>query len=127
MVSWFPPCGWMLSHCCARRLGTNTLHFNTVKTVNPGLSIPELCCKVPPNRQPESNKTGMFKLLRFYSVTSFIIIFVAAAVLTLFYRHVTVRWIDHLSKTNNLAVAQTALSSVGPELAAYLATVTNSG
>lgn len=69
----------------------------------------------------------MFKLLRFYSVTSFVIIFIAATLLTLFYRQVTIRWIDHLAKTNNLAVAQTALSSVGPELAAYLATVTDIG
>jgi signal transduction histidine kinase len=105
----------------------NNLRFNTVKTVNPGLSIPELCCKVPHNRQPESSEIGMFKLLRFYSVTSFVIIFAAAALLTLFYRHVTIRWIDHLAKTNNLAVAQTALSSVGPELGAYLAAVTGAG
>jgi len=69
----------------------------------------------------------MFKLLRFYSITSFIIIFVAAALLTVFYRHVTIRWIDHLAKTNNLAVAQTALSSVGPELTAFLNTATGTG
>lgn len=69
----------------------------------------------------------MFKLLRFYSVTSFIIIFVAAALLTLFYREMTIRWIDHLAKTNNFAVAETALSSVGPELTAYLGTVADTG
>ena len=69
----------------------------------------------------------MFKLLRFYSTTSFVIIFVAAALLALFYRQVTVRWIDHLAKANNLAVAQTALSSVGPELAAYLDSMTDTG
>lgn len=69
----------------------------------------------------------MFKLLRFYSVTSFVIIFVTAALLTLFYRHVTIRWIDHLATVNNLAVAQTALSSIGPDLTAYLAAVTETG
>jgi len=62
----------------------------------------------------------MFKLLRFYSVISFIIIFLTAALLTLFYRQVTMPWIEHLAKTNNLAVAQTALNFVGPELVTYL-------
>lgn len=62
----------------------------------------------------------MFKLLRFYSVTSFVVIFLTAALLTLFYRQVTIHWIEHLARSNNLAVAQTALNAVGPELAAYL-------
>ncbi|MCK9199966.1 MAG: histidine kinase [Gallionella sp.] len=69
----------------------------------------------------------MFKLLRFYSVTSFIIIFLTAALLTLFYRQVTMHWIEHLAKTNNLAVAQTALNFVGPELATYLESVPDAG
>ncbi len=64
----------------------------------------------------------MFKLLRFYSVTSFIIIFIAAALLTLFYRQVTIHWIDHLAKSGNLALAQTVLNSFRPELAAHLST-----
>ena len=68
----------------------------------------------------------MFKLLRFYSLNSFIIIFVTAALLTLFYRQVTMHWIEHLTKTSHQAVAQIALNSVGPELVTYLSTTVNS-
>lgn len=67
----------------------------------------------------------MFKLLRFYSVTSFIIIFVAAALLTLFYRQMTVHWIEHLATNQNLAVAQTTLNSFGPELVTSLGGTAN--
>jgi signal transduction histidine kinase len=63
----------------------------------------------------------MFKLLRFYSAASFVLIFLAASLLALFYRQTTLPWIEHLAKGNNLAVARTALNSVEPELAAYLA------
>lgn len=62
----------------------------------------------------------MFKLQRFYSWTSFIVIFIGAALLTLFYRQVTMRWIDHLAETNHQVVAATALNAVHPELVAYL-------
>lgn len=62
----------------------------------------------------------MFKLLRFYSLTSFIIIFLTTLLLTVFYRQVTTHWIEHLAKTNNLAMAQTALNSTAPELLTYL-------
>jgi signal transduction histidine kinase len=62
----------------------------------------------------------MFKLLRFYSAISFIVIFLAAAILTLFYRQVTMHWIEHLAQTSNLSLAQTALTSVEPELGTYL-------
>jgi signal transduction histidine kinase len=70
-----------------------------------------------------NNGIEMFKLQRFYSLTSFIIIFVAAALLTLFYRQVTVHWIEHLAETNHQAVAQIALDSVGSELDTYLGSV----
>jgi signal transduction histidine kinase len=63
----------------------------------------------------------MFKLLRFYALSSFIIIFVTAALLTLFYRQMTMHWIDHLARANSLAVAQMALNSVAPELSEHLA------
>ncbi|MDO8990578.1 MAG: histidine kinase [Sideroxyarcus sp.] len=62
----------------------------------------------------------MFKYLRFYSIASFVVIFITAALLALFYRQVTLHWIDHLAKANNLTVAQTALNFIGPELAAHL-------
>ncbi len=62
----------------------------------------------------------MFRLMRFYSVASFIIIFVTAALLTLFFRQVTIHRIEHLAETYNLALAKTALNSIRPELVAYL-------
>ncbi len=63
----------------------------------------------------------MFKLMRFYSVASFIIIFVTAALLTLFYRQVTIDWTDELAKRNNRTLARTVLNSIKPELIGYLA------
>lgn len=62
----------------------------------------------------------MFKLLRFYSIASFVIIFVAAALVTLLYRQVTIQWIDDVADKDHLVLAQTALNSVKPKLAAYL-------
>lgn len=67
----------------------------------------------------------MFKLLRFYSLTSFIIIFLTTVLLTVFYRQVTMLWIEHLAETNNHALAQTTLNSVTPELAAHLGSETD--
>lgn len=79
-----------------------------------------MCGTVIPSSHPK-NGIEMFGLLRFYSVASFVLIFLAAALLVLFYRQTTLPWIEHLAKSNNLAVARTALNSVEPELAAYLA------
>lgn len=62
----------------------------------------------------------MFKLLRFYSVISFVIIFITAALLTLFFRHISLQWIEHLSQRDNLAMAKAILNSVEPELEPYL-------
>lgn len=75
----------------------------------------------------ERNRIEMFKLLRFYSLTSFIIIFLTTVLLTVFYRQVTMHWIEHLAETDNLALAKTALNSVEPELATYLGAVANAG
>lgn len=63
----------------------------------------------------------MFKLLRFYAITSFISIFITAALLTFFYRQVTIQWITQLAERGNLALAQTALNAVKPELVNFLA------
>jgi signal transduction histidine kinase len=65
----------------------------------------------------------MIKLQRFYSLTSFIVIFVTAALLTLFYREATLHWVEHLAKNNHQAVAQTALNAIEPELMAHLRTI----
>lgn len=62
----------------------------------------------------------MFKLLRFYSIASFISIFITAALLTLFYRQITIQWNTRLAEKNNTALAQTVLNSVRPELLKYL-------
>ncbi len=67
------------------------------------------------------------KLMRFYSVSSFVIIFVTAAILTLFYRQITIQWILHIAETNNRAIAQTALDLIKPELVAYLRANTDTG
>ncbi len=62
----------------------------------------------------------MFKLLRFYSIVSFVSIFFAAAILTLFYRQVTIQWIIQIAQRGNLALAQAALNPVNPALVEYL-------
>jgi signal transduction histidine kinase len=67
-----------------------------------------------------SQGAEMFKYLRFYSIASFFIIFITAALLALFYRQVSLYWIDHQAKANNLTMAQTTLNFIGPELAARL-------
>jgi signal transduction histidine kinase len=62
----------------------------------------------------------MFKLLRFYAIASFISIFITAALLTLFYRQVTIQWVTQLAERGNLALAQATLNAVKPELVDYL-------
>jgi len=59
-------------------------------------------------------------LLRFYAIASFISIFITAALLTLFYRQVTIQWISRLAEQGNIALAQTVLNAVKPELVDYL-------
>lgn len=71
----------------------------------------------------QANGCQMFRLMRFYSIASFISIFIAAALLTLFYRHVTVQGIVRLAERSNLALAQTTLNSVRPALIEYLDSV----
>ncbi|MEN6587501.1 MAG: histidine kinase [Sulfuricella sp.] len=68
----------------------------------------------------------MFKLLRFYAIASFISIFITAALLTLFYRQVTIQWITKVAERGNLALAQTALNAIKPQLVAYLGSTTKS-
>lgn len=69
----------------------------------------------------------MFKLLRFYSIASFISIFITAAFLTLFYRQVTIQWITRLAEESNTALAQTTLNSIRPALLKHLDAVTKAG
>ncbi len=62
----------------------------------------------------------MFKLLRFYSIASFILIFISAALLTLFYREVTVQWVTRLTEEHNIVLAQTTLNAIRPALVKHL-------
>lgn len=62
----------------------------------------------------------MFRLLRFYSVTSCIIFIATIVALTLFYRQVTIHWLENFAESGNLSLAQALLNSVHPEFDAYL-------
>jgi signal transduction histidine kinase len=64
----------------------------------------------------------MFKLLRLFLIVSSISIVATTALLTLFYRQMTIQATDNLAQASNLALAQTALISVRSELDDYLAT-----
>ena len=67
------------------------------------------------------NWADMFKFLRLFFIISLTSIVVTIALLTLFYRHVTIQSTVSLSEANSLALAQAALISVRPELDDYLA------
>ena len=69
----------------------------------------------------------MFKLTRLFFTISLISIVVTTALLTLFYRQVTIRATANLAQASSLALAQTALISVRPELDDYLATAAQTG
>src|SRR5574340_656586 len=69
----------------------------------------------------------MFKLLRFYSLASFLAVLATALLVGLFYRQVAIQGIMTLAERNNLALARTALSSVKPELIDYLNRVAQPG
>jgi signal transduction histidine kinase len=69
----------------------------------------------------------MFKLTRLFFTISLISIVVTTALLTLFYRQVTIRATANLAQASSLALAQTALISVRPELDDYLATAAQAG
>ncbi len=58
----------------------------------------------------------IFRLLRFYSITSLAAILAIAIVLTLYYRHTAMQQVVQLVEENNVALAQAALMSLKPEL-----------
>lgn len=62
----------------------------------------------------------MFKLLRFYSIASFLAIFATALLLGLFYRQVAIQGIIQLAERNNLVLARATLNPVKPALMDYL-------
>ena len=62
----------------------------------------------------------MFKLLRYFSITSFVSIVVVAAVLGLFYRKLAVRSLVERGEANNTALTRVLANSLGPALWPYL-------
>ncbi len=64
----------------------------------------------------------MFKLLRYFSITSFVSIVVAAAVFGFCYRSVAYRSLVETGEANNAAAARALVNSLSPRLTAYLAT-----
>ena len=64
----------------------------------------------------------MFKLLRYFSVTSFVSIVVVAAVLGAFYREIAVRSLVTLGEAHNQALTQVLANALWPKLQPYLAT-----
>jgi len=74
-----------------------------------------------------ANWADMFKFLRLFLIVSLTSIVVTIALLTLFYRHVTIQSTVSLSQANSLALTQAALISVRPELDDYLATAAGPG
>lgn len=69
----------------------------------------------------------MFKLLRFYSIASFVAVLATALLIALFYRQVAIQGIMRLAERSNLALARTALNSVRPILIDYLDSVAQPG
>ena len=63
----------------------------------------------------------MFKLLRYFSLTSLVSIVVVAALLGLFYRESAVRGLVAMGESNNKALTRVLANSLWPTLAPYLA------
>lgn len=67
-----------------------------------------------------ANKTRVFKILRYFSITSLISILVAALLLTWLYRSVALNGIMAFGEGSNLMLSQSFLNAVQPELSIYL-------
>ncbi|MFO7592570.1 MAG: histidine kinase [Pseudomonadota bacterium] len=66
-------------------------------------------------------KQRVFKILRYFSITSLISILVAALLLTWLYRSVAINGIVSFGEHSNLMLSQSFLNAVQPELSVYLA------
>src|ERR1039457_695249 len=62
----------------------------------------------------------VFRLLRFYSIVSLVGVVIAAVLLTLLVRKLAIQEYIELAQMSNMALAQTALREVRPELLRYL-------
>jgi len=67
----------------------------------------------------------MFRLLRFYSITSLLAICSTGILLVMLYRHEAGQTITRMGEINNLALANTVLNAVRPQLVDYLVAVAN--
>lgn len=67
----------------------------------------------------------MFKLLRYYSVTSFVVVLVAATLLTWYYRQVSIQGIVDLTERSNLTLTRSVMNSMKPALLEFLASTEN--
>jgi hypothetical protein len=64
----------------------------------------------------------MFKLLRYYSVASFIAVLVTAVLLTWYYRQVSIQGIVDLTERSNLTLARSVMNPMKPALLEFLDT-----
>lgn len=67
-----------------------------------------------------ASKQRVFKILRYFSITSLISILVAALMLTWLYRSVALNGIIAFGEGSNLMLSQSFLNAVQPELSVYL-------
>ena len=65
----------------------------------------------------------MFRLFRYFSITSLVSILMTATGIAMLYRQVTVDSILFLSEQSNIMLAQTALNAIHDELLDYLVSV----
>jgi signal transduction histidine kinase len=62
----------------------------------------------------------MFRILRYFSISSLVTILVAAVLLVALYRTIAIKSIIHLGEQTNISLAQTALNSLQDSLLEYL-------
>lgn len=61
-----------------------------------------------------------FRILRYFSATSFVFVAIAALALALMYRFIAINGIVHLGERANVTLAQMALNTLRPQLISYL-------
>src|SRR4029079_4707100 len=74
------------------------------------------------SRDNGSAKASMFKLLRYFSITSLLSIAIAAAVFGYCYRTFAYRSLTETGQANNATVARALANAVSTQLARYIAT-----
>lgn len=74
----------------------------------------------PLHRGRDGRSRSMFRIIRYFSVASFVCIVVAAVALTAYFRHITIRELVEFGESGNVALAEAALNSVRAELIQFL-------